>query len=352
MAEFKPSLKFKFFFSKENKIKKAYWVKVASLFLLVAIASSYFTHMLDKRGGFPEPALQKIVQENSGFHLIKPLLAFEVGEKKDFSEYKPLEKKIIDIEDQAKASGDASIVSFYFRDLATGRWTGENENEMFSPGSLLKVPLMIAFFQSAEIDPQVLSKKLSYSGFQDANASEAIKPSQAIKPGQSYTVSELIKYMIVYSDNNATVLLFNSIDHNSLNDVLSDLGINYPENDPTTADFISAKQYSLFFRVLYNASYLNSFYSETALQLLSQVDYKDGIAAGLPEKTVVAHKFGERDVYDPVTNKTQNELHDCGIVYSTGNPYFICVMTKGDNLQKQQGVIKEISAVVYSATLK
>jgi beta-lactamase class A len=101
--------------------------------------------------------------------------------------------------------------------------------------------------------------------------------------------------MIIYSDNSATNLLFNNIDHNALKDVFSDLGLKFDEQT-ATSDFISPKQFSLFFRILFNASYLNRSYSESALELLSQTTFKDGLEAGVPKNIEISHKFGEREL--------------------------------------------------------
>ena len=51
-------------------------------------------------------------------------------------------------------------VSVYFIDLAKGNWAGINENTGYSPASLLKVAIMIAYFKQAEDSPQLLQKKI------------------------------------------------------------------------------------------------------------------------------------------------------------------------------------------------
>ena len=104
----------------------------------------------------------------------------------------------------------------------------------------------------------------------------------AIVPGRTYTVEQLLEYMIKYSDNNATALLDANIDPDTLARVYGDLGI--PSEDDVTlanADFITAHQISTLFRVLYNATYLSRDDSEKALQLMSQVSFTQGIVAGV-----------------------------------------------------------------------
>ena len=53
------------------------------------------------------------------------------------------------VKDFVKADPKRKI-SFYYRDLNHGAWIGINENEKYTPSSLLKVTIMIAYFKEAE----------------------------------------------------------------------------------------------------------------------------------------------------------------------------------------------------------
>lgn len=104
-------------------------------------------------------------------------------------------------------------------------------------------------------------------------------------------------------------------------------------------------------RVLFNATYLNDANSEKALVLLSKATFDKGLTAGVPSTIVVSHKFGEHvNGADGVINSV--ELHDCGIVYYPKNPYLLCVMTRGKNINDLQNTIKEISNTVYTVIAK
>ena len=96
-----------------------------------------------------------------------------------------------------------------------------------------------------------------------------------------------------------------------------------------------------FFRILYNASYLTKDNSQKALDLLSKVDFTDGIRAGVPSSVKVANKFGEREVGNII------QLHDCGIVYFKDHPYLLCIMSRGTDFTKLAASIKNISRLVY-----
>jgi hypothetical protein len=102
-------------------------------------------------------------QNNNQYTYINPLLGYNVpGNVKEFDEYNTLINKVDDVIAQNKNS-NVDGFSFYFRDLTLGRWAGENENISYSPGSMMKVAIMVTYFKDAESDPSVLEKTLVYS---------------------------------------------------------------------------------------------------------------------------------------------------------------------------------------------
>jgi beta-lactamase class A len=100
--------------------------------------------------------------------------------------------------------------------------------------------------------------------------------------------------MINYSDNVATSLLDEKLNGTYYrNKVFTDLHIPVSKND--SGILIDIRHYASLFRVLFNASYLNKVMSDKALELLTNVEFKKGLVAGVPENIRVAHKFGERE---------------------------------------------------------
>src|SRR5207247_1002137 len=94
--------------------------------------------------------------------------------------------------------------------------------------SLLKVLVMIAYYKLTETDTDILNKSIVYAGgpTADKNLAMYFKPKETITPGKSYTVDQLIKYMIIDSDNNATSLLVSNLnDIEAINRVCKELGI-------------------------------------------------------------------------------------------------------------------------------
>jgi beta-lactamase class A len=165
--------------------------------------------------------------------------------------------------------------------------------------------------------------------------------------GKAYSVEDLVSIMLMNSDNGAKNLLLTLTDRNYIKQLFSIVSLVNPET--TKALTISSREYALFFRVLYGSSYLNEEHSERILSLLSQSTFKDGLVAGLPEGTPVAHKFGTYEFDETIDGKVRSaqQLHDCGVVYHKENPYIFCLMTKGKDTNTLFKVISHVSKLVY-----
>ena len=289
----------------------------------------------------------EVIRETSHtYGFINPLLGCEIADKKEFKELKPVKDKIRTLIDKKISQRDATSIGTYVRKINTGQWAGVNEDEQFSPASLLKVPTLIAYLKLAETNPRILSQKLYYDGAIDRNMSEYFKSGQSIERGY-YMISDLLERMIVHSGNNSHYLLKEYLDPAVLQEIYNDLRLPIPQSRDDV-DFMSAKEYALVLRTLYSATYLSREMSEKALELLSKTTFKDGLVMGVPATTIVSHKFGERTVFFSNGEVKEKELHDCGIIYHPEQPYLLCIMTKGDDFKNLQTTIADISRLVYT----
>lgn len=320
--------------------KKIFLVAIATC--AVFALGFLFGRRTDSVASIPEQhtAVREVRQE---YRFIQPLLA--VGDNPLLRQLQPLRDAVQIVIDQQKQSGAADEAAVYFRDFQSSQWMGIHEEDTFALASMYKVVLMIAVLKQAEADPSFFRLSVVYNGDQPLQyGNESNTSPTPIEKGKKYTIEDLIKRMIVYSDNNAKDLLFQVVDQTVLRNTFADLGVTMPAKDDA-GDTISAKAYSIFFRVLYNASYLSRAVSEDALLLLSKTVFSDGLVAGVPSSVVVSHKFGHRDMPDGKTH----ELHDCGIVYYPEHPYFLCVMTRGKSDKGLQETIQKISQAVFTA---
>lgn len=285
-----------------------------------------------------------------GYEFISPLLACDTNPSVNSASLNTLEDRLKSVINDRKKTADVDQVSVYYRELKTGKQLTVNGGEKYFPASLKKVPIMMSYYKRAEDAPDLLSTKGVLQGSIDYNLNVEVPPK--VKPiyGQEYSVDDLINMMIRYSDNNSFMMLSNNTNEEDLKTLYNTIQVNYPDDQLAIADYITPYQFSFFLRILYNSTYLNAAYSEKALKLMSEVDFKDGIVAGVPSNVRVAHKFGD------MSNKENSqinfrEMHDCGIVYNPTDPYILCVMTKShQEITKTEDTIKQISEIAFKAS--
>ncbi len=277
---------------------------------------------------------------HGGGKLINPLYECAPDQTFGSREYKNLENDISNYINTSISAGEVKNVSIYFRDLNNGPWFGVNEKENFAPASLLKLPILIAYLKESEINPEILNKRIKIKNKIDDHP-QIIEPEVKLKSDKEYDVNFLLNKMIVDSDNQAFEALNSNISNNKVLSVYNDLQL--PTNF-SKDDFMSVKEYSSLFRILFNASYLNKENSENALKILSNSKYDDGLRKPIPPQITVAHKFGEREVNNL---GLVIQLHDCGIVYYPNHPYLVCIMTRGTSIDKQTKITQDLSKMIF-----
>lgn len=284
----------------------------------------------------PNPGNYHIIRKQ-GFIYTRPvLLAKESEESQNLGSLKSDLNSLIST---LKTSNQIAGISVYLRLLDNGDWISAGDVEKYVPGSLMKVPELITFLKMNEAQPGLLNQKISYS-VPIKLPKQSLYLSKSIEVGKTYSIRELLYYMIAYSDNYATALLNERMDVKIFKQVFTDLGI--PEPDLSKNDIlITANQYSRFMRVLYNGTYLSNHDSEYCLELLSNSDYKNGILSGLPKNIKVSHKFGEAG------DGTYAYLSESAIVYLNNTPYLLSVMARSKNSQSLPASIAQLSKAVF-----
>jgi len=316
--------------SRKNSI---FW-SIGSLLLGAGIMFflNYFTN------GLPSITPTEDIRINdASYTYINPLLECNVGSSisDELQSFKgDLQEEINKLTKQ----GEIDSAAVYFRDMNNGPWFGINETEEFFPASLLKVPVAMAYLKQSESNPALPAEKIVFAT--STNQNVEYFASTPLKLGATYTVNDLIKAMVVNSDNDALDLLLTHADANNVDpqDTFKYLNVSLAQSG-----MVTVRQYATFFRILFNSSYLSYDDSEKLLSMLAQSTFTEGLRAGVPANIPVAHKFGEQWTY----TGTERELHDCGIVYYPGHPYLLCVMTEGSDFDAMASAISDISFFVY-----
>ncbi len=287
------------------------------------------------------------------YSLLNPIIKYsewtELMEEKEIDMKSIIEKYI----NQRISKWDAENISVYYRALNNGDWIGINEKEYFSPASQMKIPVLIAYLKKAESEKGLLSEKLLYQkNERDTLYNQNIASLKELEDGKEYTIKELLEYMIRYSSNTAAYMLRDNISIENIKATFYDLWMGYPELIEWSFDNnIRIKDGATFFRVLFNASYLNKAHSERALELMSFTEFNSGLRANIPTNIMISHKFGERWIIWK-DGKEQKQLHDWGIVYFKDHPYILNIMTRWEDREKLKETIQGLSDIIYQEVEK
>ena len=312
-----------------------FWVFLLNLLLLFWIF--YFLEIKYEREDIWS---NNIREKNLKYTFITPLL--ECWYELKYYNPNRIINHIDDYINISLANNNIKRVGYYFRFLNNGATFGYNENESFIPASLLKIPIAMGIFKKLEDDKDFLNTSILLNDY-EYKPNERYFWQDDIILWNSYTIYQLLVSMLQNSDNLATITLFDYLPIEYFYSIYSDLWLDKVDfNIPETIR-VSPKKYSSFLRILYNSSYLNREHSEEILSILSKSTFTNWIRSAIPNDILVVNKFWEKE-YEESNLKY---LHDCGIVYYTNNPFLLCIMTEGENYDKQVQVITGITRIIY-----
>lgn len=241
----------------------------------------------------------------------------------------PLREKLLEI----VAKEDEGSLSVYFEFLNTGANIQVNNESRFYPASLVKVPSALVAMKKVEKKEWKMGSMLVlFEQDKDSRYGTLYK-----KPvGTKFTIEELLKALLIESDNTAHNMLMRNLSEQELGELKDLIGLDDLFNEKNE---VSAKEYSRLFRALYNSSFLTRNGSQQVLEWLAQTKFNHTLPAGLPKNTAFAHKIGEDDV-------EMNYL-DSGIVYLPNRPYLLTVMVKQHSQKDAEALMKQISQAAY-----
>jgi beta-lactamase class A len=240
------------------------------------------------------------------------------------------------------------VISIYFEYLPTGANISTHKDEKIWPASLIKIPVAMAAMKKVQDGKWKLTNELVIlDEDKDSEYGELYK-----KPtGTTISIEELLRESLVNSDNTAHFVLLRNIENEELEDVYNHLGLDdiietlkRSKKDDAEDNRMTAKRYAIFFRSLYNATFLDAEYSQMFLDILEHAP-KDLLAQGMPKDVVFVHKTGVR------TDEAVRA--DSGIVYVSGRPYLVTVMIqkkdkKAFDEEEVGQIFKDIGNDIYT----
>ena len=264
-----------------------------------------------------------------------------------------------EIERLIAASG-AEKVGIAVSDLHSKSTLFINERESMHAASTMKLPVMMEIFRRVKEKKlglrEPVAVKNRFASIIDGSEYSLSKSDDSDEDiykriGQTMTVAELVDHMITRSSNLATNLLIEKVGPQSVMTLLKQLGANDLQvlrgvedskafqagrNNTTTASDLM-----LLLKLLAEKKFLDARSCEAMITVLLGQHFNDGIPAGLPPGTRVAHKTGSITKHN----------HDAAIVFPPGRqPYIIVVLTRGLADEKRSSqLIADLSRTVWQA---
>ncbi|CAM3131097.1 serine hydrolase [Sporolactobacillus spathodeae] len=238
------------------------------------------------------------------------------------------------------AKGKAAIVSYIrhsggsitlvYRDLTTGDAYSINGSAPHHAASTIKLPLVMDVMNLVSHHKLSLKQKLTYHRYQYCDGSGVI---QYHKVGSKYTIADLIKKAVEYSDNIAFIMLEDRVGRSQFHHYIKQIGGKY--SYPRGINMTSAQDLTTFITKLYHDAKSNA-YDRQLVTYLQHTKYNATIPAGI-KGTVVAHKVG----WMPEL-KVSN---DVAIVYDK-HPYTLSILTNGFVYSHSTKVIAQLASLV------
>lgn len=221
---------------------------------------------------------------------------------------------------------DDYLVSLYFEYLPTGANINVNRDQNIWPASLIKIPVAMSAMKKVEEGTWKLDNELVIL---DEDKDPEFGSLYKQPTGTTFTIKRFLEESLINSDNTAHFVLLRNIDAEELEQTYRHLGMDdiidgfkKAPQDKEYDNRITAKRYTIFFRSLYNATFLSPEYSELFLDILERAP-KEYLNLGMPADVKFVHKTGIRT--------DEHVWADSGIVYIPGRPYLITVMIQKKN---------------------
>lgn len=267
--------------------------------------------------------------------LTSPMFMYELPEQSPA--LAPLKNRIQELIKKEYDTKNVNDISLYLVAQNSGEWIGINNKEQYNSSGYVRLAILITYLKMAEENPNVMTQSIT---FKPENTKVLTDSSLVLKSGTSYSVRELLRYLILTPDTNPKRMLADHIDKNTFRNLFDILGMQFPDfnNRKYTID---VTQYSKFLQLLYNGRYLNENHSEYALQLLSEQSKRNGILKLLPTDSKAIHKISERFVNNSF------ELRESGIIYRDYDSYVLTIFGRGNNRDALDAISGSIAKIVY-----
>ena len=261
------------------------------------------------------------------------------------------------IEDAIRKSGADVGVAFQTLDGAT-EWF-YHADDSFHAASTMKVPVLIELFRQAhegklKLDDTLVIKNefhsLADGSVFTLDAADDSEADLYKAVGQTRTLRQLAELMITVSSNFATNLLIGKLGVENIRVTVHSLhadGVNVLRGVEDNKAFAAgmnntttARGLSVLLGAIARGEAVDPDSSRQMIEILERQKFNEGIPAGLPAGTRVAHKTGE----------ITKIHHDAAIVFAK-RPFVLVILVRGlADIKESSALMAEITRRLYGAT--
>lgn len=235
------------------------------------------------------------------------------------------------------------VAGVYVKSLSSGASAAIREDRVFPTASLFKIPILVEVLRQQSLGLVDTKTRVQLQQKHWAEGSGVLQA----EIGNSFTVQELVDYMIRVSDNTAALALLDLVGTDNVNLTLQANGlentrlrIGWPSKDwggEPGENTTTAREMGTLLEKIATARILNEKASEEAMRILSQKQQVSWLTGRLPSGIPVAHKTGE----------LLGVRHDAGVVYAPRGAFVAVVLT--DNITNYEGAAAGIAAAARAA---
>lgn len=260
-----------------------------------------------------------------------------IGDERDVSQIVGFKVTIKEKEDAEKVvvrllEGLGGNYGVYVKKLSDAGEFGINEGTVFLAASVIKLPILVAYYQAVDEGRLKADKVYVLKGEDRVEYGAGSMQNQA--EGREYRYKEIAWLVANQSDNMGAQIMIGWLGgEKKIDGMIRSWGLektSIKENETTP------KEIGKLFEQLDEGELISEESREELFESLTNTVLEDRIPAGVPTGVEVVHKFGSEE----------GVVNDCGIV-DGDEPYVICVLSTEVNDGEAQEVLPKISRVVW-----
>ncbi|NLJ59974.1 MAG: serine hydrolase [Firmicutes bacterium] len=255
------------------------------------------------------------------------------------------------------ASSAGGIFGIAAKDFSTGREILLNADRQFVAASIIKIPIMVEAFSQAEEGLIRLQAKVKLVDTDKVGGSGILK---VLSQGIKIPVIDLIRLMIVISDNTASNILIDILGINRVNRTMQELGfaeiilrrkfMTLPQA-VQTANSVTPQSITGLLEKIAKGQVVSGWACEEMVKIMKQQQYSDLIPALIPvsydkEESLVGQTKNVEIAHK--TGSVSGVRHDAAIVYAGSTNYVVTILTSDlPDTNHGEDAIRRISLEIY-----